>query len=512
VGSRNTADLLGIEIAGETLRVCLARHGPEGYQVRACARALPAGCLVSDYVVRPDALVETLREALGDLGTRPHDATLALSGERTVCRVEPLAVEDDRHALAACDERLRRYVAFAGKPIVIARIFQRAASGETYAGRLVSAATPKTLVEHHVALAARCGVATTRVEPGLALAVRAIIANDSDPAPRFLLLAAGSRCEVAILRAGKLIFTRTLRVPQKPAEDPAWFLDGLDRLQEYHLRHANGPSLVQELLCCGDLEPLRGVLELAGRVGLRIRELDPADLPPVASFDVHTTGQEATATNAEFFTVVGAALAPELDQDEFPSLNLLPALKRKRARVLLEPCVLAPLLLVFALTCGLLTWEWFVRREAATLTYLMTHPTPQMLEAARLQLHESKLKERARNIQELLELTRQQPPAELFRELARRLPPGAWLDRLRLGPDAACEIDGTAQEEDTVFAFAGLLRQSPMVEEVRVARTGNTRQGGMILTDFRLEVTLAPVDRSEEPPGHQATAGRPGGS
>jgi len=254
------------------------------------------------------------------------------------------------------------------------------------------------------------------------------------------------------------------------------------------------------------------VLELAGRVGLRIRELDPADLPPVASFDVHTTGQEATATNAEFFTVVGAALAPELDQDEFPSLNLLPALKRKRARVLLEPCVLAPLLLVFALTCGLLTWEWFVRREAATLTYLMTHPTPQMLEAARLQLHESKLKERARNIQELLELTRQQPPAELFRELARRLPPGAWLDRLRLGPDAACEIDGTAQEEDTVFAFAGLLRQSPMVEEVRVARTGNTRQGGMILTDFRLEVTLAPVDRSEEPPGHQATAGRPGGS
>ena len=512
MAGKNNADLLGIEIAGETLRVCLARHTHDGYQVRACARTLPAGCLVSDYVVRADALVETLREALGDLGTRPHTATLALSGARTVCRVEPMAVEDDRHALAACEDRLRRYVAFAGKPIVIARLFQRAASGETYAGRLVTAATPKALVEHHVAIATRCGITLTRVEPGLAVAVRALLASDAEPAPRFLLAAARARCEIAILRAGKLIFTRTLRVPERPADDPAWFLDALDRLQEYHLRHANGPSLIQELLCCGDLEPLRAVLELAGRVGLRVRELDPSAIVSVANFAVQTAGTEATATDAEFFTVVGAALAPEFDQEEFPALNLLPAPERKRARVLLEPWVLAPLLLIFALTCGRLTWEWFVRREAATLTYLMTHPTPQMLEAATLQLQESKLKERARSIQDLLDLTRQQPPAELLEDIARRIPPGAWLDRLRLAPDGACQIDGTAQEEDAVFTFASLLRQSPMVKEVRIARTGNTREGGMILTDFRLDVTLAPPPRPAEPPGPRAAAGQPSGS
>ena len=62
-----------------------------------------------------------------------------------------------------------------------------------------------------------------------------------------------------------------------------------------------------------------------------------------------------------------------------------------------------------------------------------------------------------------------------------------------------------------MFAFAGLLRQSPMIEEVRVARTGNTRQGGMILTDFRLEVTLAPLAKAEESPGEQAATARPAG-
>jgi len=507
VARKENNELLGIEVAGETLRVCVARPGQEGYRVRACARALPHGCLVSDYVVRADGLAETLREALGDLGGRPHAATLVLSGERTICRVEPLMVEDDRHALAASDERLRRYVAFAGKPIVTARAFQRASSGETYAGRLVSAATPRALIERHVAIAARCGVTITRVEPGLVAAVRAAFASDADPAPRFLFLPAGPRCEIAILRAGKLIFTSSLRTPAEAA-DGSWLLNALDRLQEYQLRHANGPSLVQELLCCGDLEPHRGVLDLAGRIGLRVRHLSPEGIPAVEAFEVLEAGGPASASQSEFFAVVGAALAPVLEHEDFRTLDLLPAPERRRARVLLEPWVMAPLLLTFVLASGLLTWEWFARREAATLTYLMTHPTPRMLEAARLQLLESRLKERARNIRELLEATSQLPTAEFLEDLARRLPPGAWLDRLRLAPDGACEIDGTAQEEDAVFAFAGMLRQSPMVRDVRIARTGNTRQGGMILTDFRLEVSLAP--EGSAPAQEKVAAGRPG--
>jgi len=481
------------------LRVAVARHDNDGYAVRATARTLPTGCVVSDFVVRADLLAEALREALADLDVRSAHASMALSGERTVCRVEPLAVEDDRHALAASEERLQRYVAFAGKPISIARSFQRATDQEHYAGRLISAAAARSLVERHVAVAARCGVTVTRVEPGLAMAARALMASDADPAPRFLLLAGRSRCEVAILRAGKLIFSRGVRVLEEQNSEEVWLLNVLERLQEYHLRHTNGPSLIQEVLCCGDLEPLRGALELAGRAGLRVRELDPLNLPSITELEVHGPPRPATTPRAEFFTVAGAALAPELDEEVFPGLNLLPAPERKRARVLLEPWVLAPLLLVFALTCGLLAWEWFARREATTLTYLVTHPTPQMLEAARLQLLESKLKERARNIRTLLEATSRRPAAEFLDDLARHIPPGAWLDRVRVAPEGACQIDGTAQEEDAVFAFASLLRRSPLVLSVRIARTGSTRDGGLILTDFSIELTLAPVNEPHNP-------------
>ena len=216
--------------------------------------------------------------------------------------------------------------------------------------------------------------------------------------------------------------------------------------------------------------------------------LDPAALACVEP--VKGDGVAAPAERALMAPAVAAALAEADDPTHPGSLDLLPPPDRKRRFPLLSPSVVVPALLTLFLTAGLGTWDWLVRRQAARLTYVVSHPTAAMLECSRLQARESQLRERCRNATLLLQSAPRRASMAFVAELPRRLPKEVWLERLDIGADGACVIEGMAHAEDPVFSFADSLRSSPYVASVQMGGTGNEREGGVILTRFRLNLAL----------------------
>lgn len=503
MGKTTGTEFIGLEIADSEVRLVVARAGTSGYVLHGYRRALPLGAVVSDFVVEPEAVVEALRGVLAAAGVRRRRATLVLGGERTICRVEPLAVDDDPHAMAACEERMRRYVLFGGRPIAIGHVVQPAQGHDGCASRLLSAAAPEALVLCQVDAAKRCGVAVERAEPAMAAIVRTLLATDGIQSPKFLLLADSHDCEVGILRQDGLIFCHRLRIPaDAAASDAGWLLATLDQLQDYHLRHARGEGLIGELLCCGLVGPLEGVLRRLGDAGIRVTWLDPAGFPRVERLE--GDGLEGEAERAAIAPAVAGALAEIVRLPGPGNLNLLPPSAKRGRRNLLAPCITVPVLLTLAVTAGMLTWDWLIRREAARLVYLVNNPTPEMLESSRLQQRESYLKQRVLDGRLLLQGVARRDVPRFLTELPQRLPSEAWLSRIEIDQGDRCFIDGKAQAEDAVFAFVASLRRSPCVKDVRISRAGSEREGEVILTCFRLDVGLtSPEPPADKEAGHE---------
>jgi len=490
LGRPSANDLVGLEFDDAEVRLAVARPARQGHVLCGRRRPLPAGAVVSGQIVDATAAAEALREELAALGTRPRRACLVLGGERTVCRVEPLAVEDDPHARAACEERMRRYVMFGGRPVTVGHSLESSSDQENCAARLVSAATPDALVMRQVEIARRCGLTVVRAEPAMTAVVRALLAMGGWREPRFVLVAHGSGCEIGIVHQDGLGFCHRLRRPAgDTAGDGAWLIEALDQLQDYHLRHAKGRKPIEELLCCGPAGALERALERVGELGIRVTWLDPAAFPGAARFE--GGGGGAAPERSTMAPAVAGALSQCTLAVGRGDLNLLPPAAKKRRHRLLAPCVVVPVLLTLAATGGLLAWDGLVRSRISRLADAIQNPTPEMLEMSRTVQQASLLAQRVEEGRRLLEGVRRRAVLEFLGELPQRLPPEAWLVRVEFAADGRCVVEGKAQSEDAVFALATSLRASPLVEEAKIERTASEREEGLILTRFRLDVVLA---------------------
>jgi len=505
VGRPFMDSLVGLEIDDREIRMAVARPAREGYVLSGHRRALPEGAVVSDLVVDAEAVSEALRGLMAASGVRPQRTCLVLGGERAICRVEPLALEDDPNARADCEERLRRYVMFGGRPVAVSHALQPTADEDGYAGRLLSAAAPEALVMRQAELAKRCGLTVLRAEPTIVAVVRALLAAETKKKrARFLLVAEGNRCEIGILRHDALVFCRRVAIPDGPeAAAGQWLVAALDQLQDYHLRHARGKELIDELLCCGSVDTLAHALGQLGAAGIRVTWVDPATFAGVGR--VEGEGLHDKALRSAIAPAMAAAVTQMAGVAGQGGINLLPRTTKKRRNFLLSPRSIVPALLTLVATCGVLVWGGFVRRETSRLAYLTNNPSPEMLESSRLLRLESRLRQRVADGELLLKSVERHAVPELLAALPRQMPAEAWLARLTLERGGRWFIEGKAPAEDAVFEFAASLRNSPIVDTVRIDRTESNREGGIILTQFRLEVTLArPAGPEAESKGPEA--------
>ena len=500
MGTAIRSDFAGLEISDGGIRLAVDRAADHGHVVHSHRCALPEGAVVSDEIQDIDAVAEALRGLLGTLDATVRRVNLVLGGRRTVCRVEPLTGDDPQRAWAACQERVRRYVVLGGETPAMGRAILPAAPGHDHPGHLISAAAPRSLVARHIDVARRCGLAVGRAEPTVVALARLLLAADGPQPPRFLLFAERTGCEVAILRGEGLVFCYRVPVPQGPdAAEGGWLLAALDRLQDYNLRHDNAQEPIHELVCCGAADGLSQALDPLPGLGIRVAWLDPATFPSVVRLE--GGGLDEPLERSAMAPAVASALVDVVGPGVLSGLNLLPPPARKRRSGLLSSCIVVPALITLLATAGLMVWDSFVRREANTLTYLVNHPTPEMIETSRLQRREGLLRQRVAESTLLLESVRHRPVPQILTGLPRAMPSEAWLTRLDITGEGECIIQGKAHADDAVFAFAAALRRDPHVQEVSIGRTGSEREGGLICTRFRLDAALAPpaAPVAEEP-------------
>jgi len=481
---------VGLEIGDDEIR--LATATPEGDEclVHCRRRALPQGAVQSGYVAEPDAVVEALRSLLAASASRPRRACLVLGGERTICRVEPLMEGHEPAARDACADRMRRYLIFGGHPATVGHVHQGGAGPDAGGGWMLSAATLCSLVAQQIAVAKRCGLSVVRAEPAMAALVRMLLTSDQAERPSYLLVARAGGCEVGTVRRDGLIFCHRLAGgAQALVGDGDMLSEVLEQLADYHFRHARGREPIEEMRCCGAKDDLERLFGRLASEGVRAQWLDPAAFAGVGRLECEDVTSQAD--RAALAPAVAAALCETGAASRMGYLDLLPPKNTKKRSLLLSASVVVPAVLTLLITTGLGTWDWLARRQTRRLTHLMNHPTAGMLECSQLLMRDSQLKQRRAEAELLLASVPRKATVAFLCEVPRRLLREVWLERLDISRTGVCVVEGMAHTEDVVFSFTESLRQSPYVEAVRMGGTGSEREGGLILTRFRLDVVLA---------------------
>lgn len=492
-----SSKMAGLQIDDGEIRLAVATKAAGGYVVHARRRALPTDGPGRPYEV--DAAANTLRGLLNDLPVRPSRVGLVLSGSQTIFRVEALDDAQDLSAISACEERMRQYVLFAGQPTCFGQSLQMTTVDGDYRARLLAAATRHDILAQRQEIAERCGLTLAWAEPALGAVARQILAAEWLDEPRFLLLTYNDGCELGVVRQDGLVFCHRLALGVEAlSNDGAVLIDTLDRTKETHMRRTRDHQSVSRLTCCGLVSELDGFFGRLDESGIDPDCLDPAAWPQVEALE--STGESTPEARAALAPVVAAALTDAGSPQNSSVVNLLPSGRRQNSLNLLSPWLLVPLVLVFLAAGSAMVWDQVARRQTASLTYILTHPTKEITESSKLLRAESGLRQRRKDAAKLLSTVTRREVKPFLEELPHRLPRDTWLERVEINHRGRCIVEGVSHTQDAVYLFTESLGNSPYVGSVRTAGTEARREGQLILTWFRHELTLVAVEKKAERP------------
>jgi hypothetical protein len=496
LGSRMMDECAAIEIADEEVRLAVATPLEDGFAVRCLRRPIPPGSVRSGWVADTEAVVQATRSLLGNLPVRPREISLVLSGKHIMCRTERVAASEVESALSAAKQRMRRYVVFGGESTVVAHAEPRDSTVADDLVWLTSAVAHRDYLESQLRIAKRCGLRLARAEPAMLSLARTLVGT-GDERPRFLLRADIDRAEIGAVRQDGLFACETMPIDAKVlAQDGARLVATLEQLADYHLRHAGGREPIDELLCSTTSGSFDGLFARLRDAGVSADWLDPAKFDGIRSLE--GDGTDSAADRALLASVVAAALSNAQGYTVVGEVDLLPEPSGNRRSPLLRPWVVVPVVLTMLISVGLLTWEWLTVRDARRLQSVLEHPTPAMLECGRLQIRESRVKRDLEDAKLLLASVPRTVTTSFLAELPRRLPSDLWLQRIEIQPLGRATVEGMAHADDIVFRFSDALLKSPYVETVHVGGTGSERNEDVILTWFRLEITLVKPTAKQE--------------
>ena len=484
------AELVGVDIDDSEIRLAVAERGSEGLIMNCYRRSLPEEAVKAGVAVNTGIVNTVLRELTSEAGLRRQRVSLVLGGQHTVCRVEPMTEAEQGNVAANCTARMKRYVTFAGRPVMVDHFRQVNPQEPEQTGWLVAAAALRSVVDSQVAAVTRAGLLVEVVGPAIVYMARMIRMTEDSLKPEFLLVAHGGTCELGLLRQDGLIFCQPLgQWAQPDGDDTARLAHALRDLTDYNERHAHGDGSIETLKCCGTVGDLQPTFEQLGKEGFQSGYFDPLECRRLQSIEGESFA--TVADRAVMTPAIAAALSQDESGDSFGRINLLPRAKGGKRFNLLAPRVIVPIAASLIALVGMLTGEWLVNRQTGGLIKLLANPTPAMVECSRLQLLGSQLKREKTSIKALLSTLPDHNFADFLDELPRRLPPDSWLVSLELRADGKCVLEGKSNGEDPVFALVESLNRSPYVEAAQVENTRNEEEFGLLLAVFRIEVSLA---------------------
>jgi hypothetical protein len=442
--------LVGLELAGDELRVAEGERGVAGTRLLGVAR-IPV----------PDA--RALEHALDEIAARrPGRVLSALPLAATTHRFLTLPFRDRRRlARTAPLELLGRLPGeIAGVRVATERV------GATPDGSVVLAvAVHQTDAEEHAAVLAARGLALERLD-----LVPLPVWNLLDAGDAALLVADGRASTLSLRAGGRLAALRALAAD---AADPDPLV-----AECRHVLAAFGAPPARLVVAGPDGTPAL-VAALADATGLEV-----ATLAEASALSLPEPANDAQACAVALGMLAGAGRAGRVGLELRPARRASPPGAWRRATALAAAAAVLALANVGIERVRLARYDALLVREIATVAAAALPGEP--IVAPRAQLEAAVEADTSG-----FAAHRSAPVLEVLRELSARVPPALLLDVHELVvDDEGIRVHGRAPSFDAVDSLARALGASPLLAEVRTEETRTAVDGRGVL--FRLGAKRRP--------------------
>ena len=494
MGTSKEKAIIAIEIGSDDIRLAMADHSQGDGVVICRQRSLPQELMGEETAPGTGQAAQLLRELVGGLPGKERSAILQFNSRDVVCRVERVPEDRAAELATASKERMANYAAFWGREVCAGHIIQDGPE-ERDRKYLFCAAIEDGLLRYWLKAAEQANIKVLHAEPAVGAVVRVMLGAEKLDKPVYLIVGHGNGGSLGIVGNNALLYCEPFSLP--PGQEGRDLLVArVQNMAQYYKDETRGNLQVDRLIFCGMMQESEKTLRDLNSIGLSTALLDPLDLPHVRVVQQLEGGEMTEEEHcAMASTVAGAILAVDSNAS-MQRISLLPKRQEADRSILLNAWVAVPAIIALLAFAGLWVASWQFRRQAAQVLYALEHPSEAMLECERMQSQTAILRKRQQQIERLIEKTPHAEFHSLGDDLVRRLPEGLWLDRLDLGYDRICFIQGKAKDDLLVFKFVESIRKSPYVKSARVETT-NVRSGSLILTQFRVELSVARSEVSQ---------------
>ncbi len=203
LGLGRTKTLVGLDIGSYGVRAVEVTRSGEGLVLTGCGRA---------RIESPEAIEDTILQVLSNAGIRTRKCVTAVSGRQVIVRYVPMMSLPDAELRQAIRYEADKYIPFEVDEVILdcQKIDEPAAGGQM---RVVLVAVKRTMIEEHVAMLDRLGLAPAVIDSdvfalGNAFEARNASLGIADEEVRGLVDIGAQQTNIVIIKGNRMQFSR----------------------------------------------------------------------------------------------------------------------------------------------------------------------------------------------------------------------------------------------------------------------------------------------------------------
>jgi Tfp pilus assembly PilM family ATPase len=413
------------------------------------------------------ATAESLRRAVGDAGAGRVPVVLCLPRQMVTLRLFELPSVDPREIADMIDLQIARHTPYSRDEITLDYRLMKAERPGYSRVLLVIAQTG--MLRHRFRMAEDAGLTVDAVTVTTEGILAGVPTPEGDGSARVLLDVDAGYTDMSVLRAGALVFSRSIMVGARDliGQREKWeprFLQEVRRGLEACRSETPGIAF-SRLVLAGAAARLPWVGErLGAELDLPVESIDLLKSVPVRPGAVPE--QQPGAQEVSVTGLVGAALAPSRLE-----INLMPESVQQR-RLLVDKARMLSDLGVLAVAATMLLSFWMEVQQYRRVAYLdvlkariaATEPEAKAVEAMRNRIARVAAR-----------MNVGVTPMRLLAELHRVTPPSIYYDVITSGPGEQMTLRGGAEAVSDILRLVSALEESPLFHSARSTRTSTVR-------------------------------------